>query len=349
LPPEEWKRVEKAVDRALAWLVSQQQPDGSFLAIDTGQPAVTSLCTLAFLSRGHQPGRGPYGAVVTKAIDYVLQCQQSDGLLCRLVPEQVHVHLGASHTGTYNHAIAGLMLAEVFGGSSGEQAKRIKLAIERGLRCTLRLQSNAEKRFPEDNGGWRYIRHYRDIDSDLSATGWQVMFLRSARNAEFSVPATAVDEAEGFVQRCFDERAGLFNYDPGARQAGSDRAMMGAGALSLSLGGKHQTEMARRAGEWLLSHPFNQYGQGDYSPADRGSGRFNYSAYYCSQAMAQLGGRYWQGFFPPLARTFVENQSENGSWRPEQQEDSQFGLAYSTALGVLTLTPPMQLLPIYQR
>jgi hypothetical protein len=33
----------------------------------------------------------------------------------------------------------------------------------------------------------------------------------------------------------------------------------------------------------------------------------------------------------------------------EQGEDSMFGPTYSTALSVLTLTPPLQLLPIYQR
>src|SRR5271163_4283382 len=56
LPPEKWRQLEKSVDRALAWIASQQQPDGSFPTMATGQPAVTSLCVMAFLSRGHQPG-----------------------------------------------------------------------------------------------------------------------------------------------------------------------------------------------------------------------------------------------------------------------------------------------------
>ncbi len=61
LPPEKWRQVENAVDRGLAWLSTQQAPDGSFSTFASGQPAVTSLCVLAFLSRGHQPGFGPYG------------------------------------------------------------------------------------------------------------------------------------------------------------------------------------------------------------------------------------------------------------------------------------------------
>src|SRR5437667_7664473 len=61
LPPAKWQQVEKSVDRALTWIASQQSADGSFPTLPAGQPAVTSFCVMAFLSRGHQPGIGPYG------------------------------------------------------------------------------------------------------------------------------------------------------------------------------------------------------------------------------------------------------------------------------------------------
>src|SRR5690242_19894429 len=50
LSPAKWQQVEASVDRALAWLASQQTVDGSFSTLPAGQPAVTSLCVLAFLS-----------------------------------------------------------------------------------------------------------------------------------------------------------------------------------------------------------------------------------------------------------------------------------------------------------
>jgi hypothetical protein len=120
--------------------------------------------------------------------------------------------------------------------------------------------------------------------------------------------------------------------------------MMGVGALSLSLAGKHNTDMARRAGDYLLTHPFDVYGATFHRYE-----RFHYGAYYCSNAMAQLGGDYWRKFFPTLAKTLLDAQAPDGSWLSESGEDNVYGPSYPTALSVLTLTPAYQLLPIYQR
>src|SRR5262249_38317490 len=65
--------AEVAINKGLAYLASEQAADGSW---GTGQfrgnVAITSLAGLAFLAGGHQPGRGRYGKVVTRAVEYVL-------------------------------------------------------------------------------------------------------------------------------------------------------------------------------------------------------------------------------------------------------------------------------------
>src|SRR5437870_3769871 len=62
-----------AIDAGLAYLQREQHADGSF---GTNQQhdnvAITSLCGLAFMAGGHQPGRGRYGRTVTRALQYIL-------------------------------------------------------------------------------------------------------------------------------------------------------------------------------------------------------------------------------------------------------------------------------------
>jgi hypothetical protein len=95
-----------------------------------------------------------------------------------------------------------------------------------------------------------------------------------------------------------------------------------------------------------MEHPYGEFGESIGPWGDK----FFYSTYYCSQAMAQLGGHYWEKFFPPMVEIFLKAQAANGAFPPEpRQGDAAFGSTYSTALAVLALTPAFQLLPIYQR
>jgi hypothetical protein len=75
LTPDEWRRTDAAIDRALRWLASQQNADGSFPTMDNGQPGVTSLCLMAFLSHGHVPGDGRYSKPLEQAADYIVSCR----------------------------------------------------------------------------------------------------------------------------------------------------------------------------------------------------------------------------------------------------------------------------------
>ncbi len=346
LPPEKWRQVENSVDHGLAWLATQQAPDGSFSTLPVGQPAITSLCVMAFLSRGHQPGFGPYGQQLNRAIDFVLSCQQEDGLICYLAPGP-YFQLGtATQTGAYNHAIAGLMLGEVYGHVSGKRAKQVKAAIAKAIPFTRALQTRP-KPYAEDAGGVRYLRlREQESDSDLSVTAWQLMFLRSARNAEFKVPQEYMDEGVAYVRRCWDPSRRMFNYIANGKGGpAASRGMTGAGIVSLSMAGEHNTPIARAAGDWLVAHPYGSFSElvGSYD-------RFYYSAYYCSQAAAQLGGHYWEKIFPPMVEAFLSVQEANGAFAPEpKQDDARFGRTYTTAMAVLALTPAYQLLPVYQR
>ena len=62
-----------------------------------------------------------------------------------------------------------------------------------------------------------------------------------------------------------------------------------------------------------------------------------------------MGGEYWDEFYPQLVRTLLKAQRPDGSWFMKQGNDVRYGTAYMTALTVLALTPPYQMLPIFQR
>jgi hypothetical protein len=347
LSPQKWEQVQKSVDHALTWLASQQSSSGAFPTLDAGQPAVTSLCVMAFLSRGYQPGSGPYGTQLERAIDFVVSCQKQDGLLSYRVPEPYYEPgPSISHAASYNNAIGGLMLGEVYGHVTGPRARRVRQAIKKALAVQREWQSR-EKPFAEDVGGVRY-RPIKpgEPDADLSITAWTLMFYRSAKNAEFNVPQHYVNEAVSYVRRCWNPQMRMFNYTPmGGGGTAPSRGLTGAGILSLSLAGQHNSAVALAAGDWLVAHPFTEFGQtiGLWD-------QYFYSTYYCSQAAAQLGGKYWENIFPPLVDAALAAQESSGVFPPEEgQGDRAFGQCYTTAMAVLALTPAYQLLPVYQR
>jgi hypothetical protein len=352
LTADEWQRVDRAVDRALAWLAAQQEGDGSFPTLESGQPGVTCLCTMAFMAHGHLPGAGQYGPRLERAANYTLNCQKPNGLITVLGPEGDRITRDIVHdigqVCAYNHGIAGLTLSELYGTTGPDDAGRLQQTIQRAIRATLEMQ-----RWPKDqaidHGGWRYVDDFNNEDSDLSITGWQLMFLRSARNAGFDVPKKSIDDAVAYVRRTFSKRYGAFGYSASQADPRS-RGMAGAGILALAHAGFHNAPEATQSGDWILQHHFDDYNQILPFTQSWKNDRYHYGLFNCCQGMYQLGGRYWEAFFPRAVATLLANQQPDGSWPAENHHhDAQFGNAYTTALVILTLGAPNQLLPIYQR
>jgi len=342
LTAAEWKRLDDAVDRGLEFLSRSQRRDGSFETLGTGQPGVTSLCVMAFLSRGHLPDQGPYGKRLGRAVDFVLATQQKSGVFSYIAhntsPE-------AGHAALYNHAMTGLMLSEVYGMTESDRQDQIRTALTKAI-AFARMTQRIPKHDRRDTGGWRYLSPRNRNYSDMSVTSWFLMFYRSARNAEFDVPQQYVDDAMSYVRRCFYRRKRAFVYRINSANTSRSlrRGVVGSGIVALSLAGEHQTKTAQLAGDWILDADFKQYNRTPHK-----KDRYHYSAFYCSQAMFHLGGEYWTKFYPELMDVLITNQRANGSWDAEALHDTMYGNVYTSALTVLALTPPYQLLPIYQR
>ena len=336
LTDREWQEVEAAVDRGLAFLIRQQLADGAFHNDPENEPGISGLCVMSFLSRGHLPGQGPYGDKLARSVSYLLDCQQSDGLISR---QRQPYHA------PYNHGISSLVISELYGMSQTVDEGRYRKVIERALEFTSHRYSQP-KLFRDDEGAWRYLKRHHSSDGDLSVTSWNVMFLRSAKNSGFDVEISLIDEALAYMKRLYDPQFKTFRYEIHADdpQYNHPRGMAGAGALSLSLAGEHDSEVAQNAAKYILKRPFDQYDRpaaGEEYPC--------YASFYCSQGMFHMGGEYWDEFYPQLVRTLLKAQRPDGSWFMKQGNDVRYGTAYMTALTVLALTPPYQMLPIFQR
>jgi hypothetical protein len=348
LSTDEWRRVDRAVNRALNYLAAQQQADGSFPTDSVAQPGVTSLCVLAFMAHGHNPGTGPYGKRLDRAVRYIANCQKPSGLIMLLGSDEPDIDRGIGHdigsSGTYDHAISSLTLCEIYGMNPSKNGARLKTVIDKSLAVTLSMQ-HWEKDMAVDKGGWRYINDFDKSDSDLSVTGWHLMFLRSARNAGFNVPQQAISEAVAYVRRTFSRDFGTFQYTINRGDVRT-RAMTGAGILALGHAGLHNLPEAKRAAEHVLSYSFDIYnGNGGFNRE-----RYHYSLFMCCQGMYQMGSPYWEQFFPRTVRAVLAHQQADGAWDVEGWKlDRRYGRSYTTALVLLALGAPNQLLPIFQR
>src|SRR5438552_10264349 len=102
--------AQEAINMGLAYLAREQQADGSFgTGQHRGNVAITSLCGLAMMAGGHQPGRGRYGNAVTRALTFVLDQEQRDR------PGYLYNRQAPIHGPMYGHGFGTLFLAEAHG------------------------------------------------------------------------------------------------------------------------------------------------------------------------------------------------------------------------------------------
>ncbi len=326
-PPESYSNPEtdRAVHRALEYLKAAQEADGSWESGGFGKAtSVTSLAVMSYLACGHVPGApGPYQESIEAGINYVVSNQRPDGMLVS----------NSSHGPMYCHGVSTLMLAEVIGMTPDPVlADRCRAALARAVDLILSAQQVRKSEVHE--GGWRYQPTSRD--SDLSVTGWQLLALRAARSAGCNVPTEAIDQALNYIRRCEVTPEGGFSYQAG--RGGPNNPRTGTGILALELTGAHNDPAALRGAAYLANNPPRW-----------GSDYFFYEAYYCSQALFQLGDDQFRPYYTLLLPILLDHQSQDGSWYAPDGLDFTGGRVYCTAMAVLALAVEYRYLPIYQR
>jgi hypothetical protein len=321
--------TQEAIDAGLAYLERNQHADGSFgTNQQVGNVAITSICGLAFMAGGHQPGRGRYGRVVTRALEYVLS--QED----RTQPGFLTNPRASFHGPMYGHGFATLFLAEAHG-MVNQPALRTQLreTLDRSVKLIIRTQNS--------EGGWRY-RPTR-ADADISVTICQIMALRAARNAGFAVPKKNADDCIKYVKECQDLRvSGGFRYQ---RQGGIPGfARTAAGVVALYSAGLYEGEEVKKGLDYMMKFkPGTNIGGGGFFGGEHQI-HYYYGHYYAAQAMWIAGGRYWRDWYPAIRNELLSMRQGDGFWF-----DGRFCRHYCTGMALIILQIPNNYLPILQR
>jgi hypothetical protein len=318
--------AQQAIDRGLAYLARAQQSDGSWGERQyDGNVAVASLCGLAFMSGGHQPARGPYGKVVTKALQYVLSRENTKP------PGFLFHHGGSSHGPMYSHGFGTLLLAEAHGMVADRELRRkVRDTLGRAVKVILDAQN--------EEGGWRY-QPYKE-NADISVTICQIMALRAARNVGVEVPKSAVDRCVEYVKACQAGDGGFRYFKQGGITAFARSA---AGVAALYSAGVYQDPAVERGLRYLMQ--YKPSGQVAFFRRDYDI-HYYYGHYYAAQAMWTAGGRHWADWFPAIRDELVARARlrGDGAW-----SDPTVGSDYATAMACIILQIPNNYLPIMQK
>tara|TARA_Y100000588_G_scaffold30393_1_gene29557 strand:- start:1217 stop:2299 length:1083 start_codon:yes stop_codon:yes gene_type:complete len=333
-------RIEISVERATNFLLKMQEDDGSFSdsksrdAAKNGY-AMTAMGVLALASIGHQPGDpGKVGLALQRALNFILRRDQMRG---------EYEYFGADGSRMYGHGITTLCLTEMIGMSvNKKQEQRLRTVSQKAINMILRSQM-VRKSNSKHQGGWRYEPNSND--SDLSVTVWQLMALRSAKNAGLLVPKRAIDEAVLYLKRSYfsprDARGLPINmrsgcgYMPGRPP---EFATAAAGLLSLQVCGEYDAPEVRGSVAWLARKKV----------VPREMLWFYYGIYYYSQGMRKREKPVAEKAKKVTEDVLLNLQQADGSWVGMDGMERGAGRIYCTTLSILSLSVQYRYLPIYQ-
>jgi len=296
---------------------------------------------LAFLSDGHAPGRGRFGAAEKRALDYVLHNAKPSGLL----------NISGDHNDMYNHGLSTFVLGQAYG-MTGDP--RVGPTLDRALKVIDQCQCQ--------DGGWQYEARSRDAGNDLSLAVMQAKALRSAVDSGFEVRPYVIERAIRDVRE---------HYQPKdcPREASDEEQQKHPGRFTYSKSGGQETLAMAAAGvvclqefaqydDWRIPKNAGIIEQAVRDMSERGNRNeapFDaYTMYYVSQALYQVGGEPWKRCYPLIRDRLISSQiHENnpeyyGGWRSTGRVDGKPGMLYQTAVACFVLAIPNRYLPILQ-
>ena len=344
---------EQAVAAGLDWLARHQAADGHWGPDCLGghpnsqcvkgqecsgpggryEAALTGLAILAFQAGGHYDFNNHlYSERVARGLAYLIERQGPDGELVGSLngrgdgPERAAA--GFEQRYMYEHGIAAFALCEACAVAKASRRSPSPKTLEAAVRAVKFIESQQH-----DDGGWRYTPA-RGEPSDTSVSGWSMLALKTAREAEIALDEQTMPRLVAFFDRELEPLTGrthymlsLFNTD----------ALTGVGMLVdefVLL--KRDTRRIALAAPYLAEAAEDRWGPHKDAPAD------HYLWYNCTLAMFQAGGEPWRRWNAVVRDRVISLQESGaecrrGSWPPHDRWGDTGGRIYTTALAVLTL------------
>ncbi len=328
-----------AIERGLRFLASQQatQGDGSIpsLGSNPARLAVTALGALAYMAAGSTPGRGPHGAELARAVDHLLSHADLD----TTSQQRGYLHDPADRNSKMHaHGFAALALAEAYAMSPREGRG---LRIAESLQAALDLMATSQTH----EGGW-YYDPVRGLEHEGSVTIALVQAMRAAKNAGLRVDPEVIRRAVDYVRRSQTE-SGAFRYALGSDEVSV--ALTAAAISTLNATGRYHGPEIRQGFDYIERElRLREEAAADASRLRPREGQAQFPCYerlYLAQAFWQSPDpSAFERWFDEEEARLLRTQREDGSW-----DDPRFGPTYATAVNVLVLALPDQLLPIFQR
>lgn len=318
--------VEKLFAEGLDYLALQQRDDGSWLSQSTygsGTTGVTSICTLAFLSRGDDPNFGTYAVQIRRGIRYVILNQ--------------NLVSGTFKGNTYDFAFSMLLLAEAYGAVDDEllwsdfvkkeNRRSIGDALELAVRGAILHKSAKVLR----STSW-YSTSCRSSEGipDTSVAGSLLIGLLAARNAGIKVPDHTIDIAFKYLESMTLSNGEVKYY---RKESGGSLGRSALTSLCFSIGKRKDVATYKLYRSFLVARL-------EEDPKNDPL----YARYYMAQALFQCDQTSWKKWNAMMIRKTNAIRNENGSIGR-----SRIGDNYATAMSLLTLALNYRLLPIYER
>ena len=310
-------KTEQVINSALKYLAANQLPNGAWFGIDNREKqypiAITAYTLMAFLAAGNLPGEGPYGDHVSKGTKYLLDSVDEEGLI------------GDKNSGQYMyfHGIATIALAELYGQTRDDSLRQ---KLDRLVKVIISSQNG--------EGGWRYKPYVSD--ADISVTVLQVVALRAAKNGGLKVPQKTIDDAVGYVRKCYVKSDGGFSYQP---DKDSGFARTAAAIYSLQVCGEYDDPKVKTGSEYL----FKKFGKNERY--------FTYGNFYAAPAQYMIGGKTWADWYAKIKDHLLEEAKPlaNGKLFWESGHNGSPGPHWTTAVNTMILAMPYHYVPLYQR